>query len=141
VTYSSLTDCQVATGGAQVLAGLTDQGNGGALDLGVLAKFQDKADAFINGYLRQRYATPLASPSPEIRDLAAEITVYFLRQAKPGLCGEHQVKEHELRIKWLEDVRDGRIRIDDIDPPKSAAVVSSVVKLGGQFTREILNRR
>jgi phage gp36-like protein len=139
VTYSSLTDVQVAAGGLANLVSLTDQsGTQVAVDQDVLTRSQARADAFINGYLRIRYATPLASPSPEIRDMAAEIAVYFLRQAKPGMLGEHQVKEHELRVKWLEDVRAGRIRIDDIDPPKSSAVKSAVVPLGGDITRETL---
>lgn len=135
MTYSSLIDCQVAAGGSANLVSLTSQDGGGALDVIVLAKFQAKADGVLNGYLRLRDATPLSAPSQEISDVAASLTVFFLREAKQMLT-EHELKAHELRIKWLEEVRAGKIRIADVEPPRSAAVKSAVIPLAGDLTRD-----
>ncbi len=135
MTYSSQSDVQIAAGGAGNLVSLTDQDNTGAVDLVVLAKFQAKADSTINGYLRLRYTTPLANPTEEIRDHAAALTVYYLREAKQMLT-PHEVEAHKLRIAWLEGVREGRIRIDEPAPTKSTAVKSAIVPLGGSVTRD-----
>jgi phage gp36-like protein len=134
-------DVQIAAGGPAKLQQLADQGNPnvppGAIDVDVLAKFQAKADATINGYLRLLYSTPLANPTEEIRDCAAALTVFYLRESKQSPT-ELEVKAHELRLSWLELVRTGRIRIDDPSPPKSSAVKSAVVPLGGDVTRDTL---
>jgi phage gp36-like protein len=135
VTYSSQTEVQIAAGGRASLVALTDQDNTGEIDLAVLAKFQAKADATINGYLRLRSATPLVAPSEEIRDHAAALTVYYLREAKQMLT-PHEVEAGKQRISWLEAVREGKIRIDDPAPPKSSSVKSAIVPLAGDITRE-----
>lgn len=137
MSYSTTMDCQVAAGGAANLISLTDQNATQALDLEVLARFQAKADATINGYVRLRAATPLANPTEEIRSHAAALTVYYLREAKQMLT-QLELDAHKLRIKWLEDVRDGRIRIDEPSPPKSSVIKSAIVPLGGDVTRETL---
>jgi phage gp36-like protein len=137
VSYASALDCQVAAGGVANLVSLTDQNGTGALDADVLARFQAKADSTINGYLRLRFATPLASPSDEIRDHTAALTVYYLREAKQMLT-PHELDAHKARIGWLEGVRDGRIRIDEPSPGKSTAVRSAIVPLAGAVTRDNL---
>lgn len=137
MSYASELDVQVAAGGAANLVALTDQNGTLAIDPVVLARFQAKADATIHGYLRLRYATPLASPSEEIRDHAAALTVYYLREAKQMLT-PHAVDAHKARITWLEGVRDGRIRIDEPAPARSTAVRSAIVPLAGDVTRETL---
>lgn len=137
VPYSSQTDVQISAGGAANLVSLTDQNNTGMVDVLVLAKFQAKADSTINGYLRMRYATPLANPTEEITDHAAALTVYYLREAKQMLS-PHEIEAHKARLQWLADVRDGKIRIDEPLPAKSSAVKSSVVPLGGDVTRDTL---
>lgn len=137
MTYSSQTDVQIAAGGAANLLSLTDQDGAGVLNLTVLAKFQAKADSTINGYLRLKYSTPLASPTEEIRDCAAALTAYYLREAKQQLT-PHEIDAHKARILWLEAVRDGKVRIDEPSPVKSTAVRSAIVPLGGSVTRETL---
>jgi phage gp36-like protein len=137
VTYSSQSDVQIAAGGSANLVSLTDQENSGVIDLVVLAKFQAKADSTIDGYLRLRYTTPLAAPTEEIRDHAAALTVYYLREAKQMLT-PHELDAAKIRTAWLEAVRDGKIRIDEPSPPKSSAVKSAVVPLGGDITRDTL---
>ena len=135
MTYSSQIDVQIAAGGAANLLSLTDQNTTGAIDLDVLAKFQAQADVTINGYLRLLYATPLVNVTEEIRDCAAALTVYYLRESKQMLT-EHEVDAGKRRLEWLESVRTGKIRIADLLPPKSAAVKSAIVPLGGDVTRE-----
>jgi len=138
VSYSSQTDVQIAAGGHGNLISLTDQSGAlGAVDTDVLARFQARADATINSYLRIRYAAPLANPTQEIVDHAASLTVHYLREAKQMLT-PHEVEAHKASLAWLEGVRDGRIRFDEPTPPKSAAVKSAVVPLGGDVTRETL---
>lgn len=137
MTYSSQIDVQIAAGGAAQLVALTDQDNMGAIDLVVLAKFQAKADSTINGYLRLRYSTPLAAPTEEIRDHAAALAVYYMREAKQMLT-PHEIDAAKIRTTWLEAVRDGKIRIDEPAPAKSTAVKSAIVPIVGDVTRETL---
>ena len=85
MTYSSQNGVQIAAGGAANLLSLTDQDGTGVVNLVVLAKFQARADSTINGYLRLKYTTPLASPTEEVQDCAAELTAYYLREAKQQL--------------------------------------------------------
>jgi phage gp36-like protein len=138
--YTTQKDIEVAAGGRDALIALTDQSNTNTtIDLEVLAIFQAKADAFINGYLRARYATPLANPSREIVDCAAELAVYFLRQARPSVgLSERDVEAHKLRLKWLDDVRDGRIRPDEPLPAKSTAVRTVFVENNGPVSRRTM---
>jgi phage gp36-like protein len=137
VSYAAQSDVQVAAGGLANLVSLTDQNGTGAIDLEVLARFQARADSTINGYLRLRYTTPLANPTEEVRDHAAALTVYYLREAKQMLT-PHELEAHKARISWLEGVRDGKIRIDEPLPAKSTAVRSAIVPLAGDVTRENL---
>jgi phage gp36-like protein len=137
--YSDQTDLEVAAGGLANLRTLTDQANIGELDLVVLARFQVKADGTINGYLRRRYATPIADPEPEIKNCAAELTVNYLRAAKQ-MVTEHEVKAHELRLGWLSDIRDGKIRIAEPAPPKSSAVRAVFVENSSPVSRKTLGR-
>lgn len=138
MTYSAQIDVQLAAGGLSQLIALTDQsGTLAAVDPVVLAIFQAKADSTINSYLRIRYACPLVTPSQDIIDQAAALTVYYLREAKQMLT-PHELEAHKTRLAWLEGVRDGRIRFDEPTPPKSAAVQSAVVPLGGDVTRDTL---
>lgn len=138
MSYATQSDVQIAAGGIANLVSLTDQNNLGAdVDLVVLAKFQAKADATINGYLRLRYTTPLTNPTEEIKDCAAALAVYYLREAKQMLT-PHELDAGKRRLDWLEAVRDGKIRIDEPSPAKSTAVKSAIVALGGDVTRDTL---
>jgi len=137
VSYASQSDVQIAAGGVANLVSLTDQDNTGAIDLAVLAKVQAKADSTINSYLRLRYATPLVNPTEEIKDCAAALAVYYLREPKQMLTPP-EIDAQKLRIGWLEGVRDGKIRIDEPAPAKSTAVKSAIVPLAGDVTRDAL---
>jgi phage gp36-like protein len=137
VTYASQSDVQIAAGGLANLISLTDQDGTGAVNLTVLAKFQARADSTIDGYLRLRYSTPLVAPTEEIKDHAAALTVYYLREAKQMLT-PHELDAGKVSTTWLEAVRDGKIRIAEPAPTKSTAVKSAIVPLAGDVTRETL---
>lgn len=136
MSYSTLEDCQVAAGGAENLRTLSIQSKTEtALNVAVLAKFQALADGFIDSHLRKLYATPLAAPTAEIRGHAAALTIYFMREAKQQTA-LHDSDAHKTRLKWLEDIRDGRILPAEPLPPRSSAVRATVIELGGDVTRE-----
>jgi len=137
VSYASQSDVQIAAGGVANLVSLTDQDNTGALDLAVLAKAQARADSTIHSYVRLRYATPLVSPTEEIKDCAAALAVYYLREAKQMLTPP-EIDAQKLRVGWLEGVRDGKIRIDEPAPTRSTAVKSAIVAIAGDVTRDTL---
>lgn len=137
MTYASDMDVQIAAGGVANLIELTDQESVGAVNAVVLESFKVQADATIDSYIRGRCATPLAQPSAEIRANAAALAVYYMREARHMLT-ESDAKAHEFRIKWLEAVRDGGIRIGEPMPAPSSAIRSAIVPLGGDVTREKL---
>ena len=81
MAYATPQDLTDAAGGAVRFAQLSDQDNTGASDTTAVANAQAAAEGFMNAYL-ERYVLPLTSPTPEVRRLAAEETIYRLKVAQ-----------------------------------------------------------
>ena len=56
-----------------------------------------------------------------------------MREAKP-LGQPHDSDAHKTRLKWLEEIRDGRTLPSEPLPPRSSAIRAVVIDLGGRLT-------
>lgn len=121
MSYASDNDLEFAAGGAARLVQLADWDNDGVADADRLTQAKAKADGFIDGYLRKRYTTPIASPTETLKRLAAAEAVYLLRLSR-GMVTTDDKDEAKERIRQYEALGKGEIRPDEPLPQKSTAV-------------------
>lgn len=97
--------------GEQMLLGLTDIGMpaAGQIDTDMVARAISDADAMIDGYLRERYVVPLASPPPEISAISAAIAIWKLHSFEPGKKIETDYRD---ALAALKDIAKGLIKLD-----------------------------
>jgi phage gp36-like protein len=135
MAYASQADIQNAIGGPERLVELADWDNDGAVDPDVIARGQAAADGWIDGYLRLRYATPIAAPTATLVLLAADEAIYQIRKSR-GMLGPEDHKQRETREREMEAYRRGELRPDDPLPAPSTAVRAKVVPACGAVTRD-----
>lgn len=124
--YASQAEIALSVGGDARLVELADFDNDGVADAAVIARAQAAADGFIDPFLRVRYATPIASPSPSLVRLAADHAVYEMKKWRGGLT-EMDLKDLENRERELKDYSKGLRRPDEPLPAKSSATRSAWV--------------
>ena len=97
--------------GEQMLLGLTDIGMpaSGQIDPDMVARAISDADAMIDGYLRERYVVPLASPPPEISAISAAIAIWKLHAFEPGKKIETDYRDAR---ETLKDIAKGLNKLD-----------------------------
>lgn len=121
MAYTTTPDLEAAAGGADRLVQLADWDGDGVADASVLASAQSTADSIIDSYAAIRYAVPIESPSAAIVQHAAAEAIYWIRSRR-GMLTEDDVRQKELRDKWLDQLSRGRVRPSDPTPPDSTAV-------------------
>jgi phage gp36-like protein len=121
MTYASQADL-VDRYGAPMLVDLTDRAEvaTGAIDDAVIARALADTDAAIDGYLKGRYALPLPTTPPALRDIALSIAVYKLHR---DAVSEKIRVDYVDAIKSLALISSGTIRLDvaGIEPEASGA--------------------
>lgn len=111
--------------GQQELIELTDRANLGAIDVDVLGRALDDADAEINGYLATRHTLPLASVPLVLTRVACDVSRYFLYEDR---VTEAVRVRYQDAIKFLRGVSDGSISLG-VDASNNAPAESG----GPQF--------
>lgn len=127
MTYALQSHLAFAAGGDVHVLALTDWDGDGTIDVGVVAEALARADGWIDGFLRLRYTTPIATPSDTLIRIAADEAVYWLRCKRNMLTPEHVI-ERKDRERQLEEMRDGKLRPDEPLPAKSTAVAATFVE-------------
>jgi phage gp36-like protein len=95
----------------------------------VLATFLGDASDEIDAYLEARFALPLSNPPAILTRLCCEIAMYHLNALRPIHDLEDAKDKYEKAIKFLGEVRDGRLTLglsaDNQEPadPSGPAVV------------------
>ena len=113
MAYATQQDLEDAAGGAARFLELTDIDDDGAVDAAPVARAQAAAESWIDSFLSSRYAPlPLAAPTPELRAIAAEETLFRLRQKKPGGASQNELEAHKDRVTQLQAYRSGGLRPD-----------------------------
>lgn len=71
------------------------------------------ASGVIDGYLRKRYAVPLASPPPaEIARACRILARYDLANGGDKTPSEQMIRERGEIIAWLRDISGGKVELD-----------------------------
>lgn len=129
MAYATQTQIQMAAGGPDRFVQLADWNGDGTVDADVIAEAQARADGWIDQYLRERYTTPIATPSDTLIRLAADEAVYWLRKSRGLLAQDEQdVEQRKDRERQLQDMAAGKIRPDEPLPTKSTAVGAAFVE-------------
>lgn len=112
MAYATQNDLVDAAGGAAAFLQLTDIDDDGVADADVVTRAQAAAEGWINSFLG-RYALPIASPTPELRRLAAAETIYQVRAAKPAAAiSEFDKEARRDRLTQLKAYQSGSLRPD-----------------------------
>ena len=121
MTYATQDDL-VARYGTYMVQELTDRADppASAIDAAVVAHALDDADAVIDGYLKGRYALPLAQTPRLVRDLAQAIAIYKLHR---DTVSEKIRREYEDAISQLKQIGTGAIRLEvaGVEPESSGS--------------------
>lgn len=94
--------------GATELAQLTDRTAGTTIDVTVVAKALEDADAVINGYLKAKYTLPLSPVPLVLTRVAADIARYYLYEDRVTEIVE---KRYQDAVKFLKGVADGSVQL------------------------------
>lgn len=112
-----------------VLIQITDPA-GQAIQTAKITTALKDASAEMDSYLRGRYPLPLNPIPPELRGVCMDIAMYRLQTLRPAQDIEDARRRYEDALKWLRDVRDGKIDLmpevdsrDDGTPGGTGAVM------------------
>ena len=98
-----------------VLIQLTDP-DGAAIDEDVVTRAIEDADATIDAYCQGRYTIPLSPVPDKIRQIGVDIAIYNLFSRRGDTAPEIRKDRHKEAIRFLEAVRDGKIRLGAATP-------------------------
>lgn len=113
MTYASQQDL-VDRFGERELIQLTDRTNTPAttIDVTVVARAIEDADALIDSYVGKAFNLPLAEEPPILTKHACDIAHYYLHGDRAG--DKHPVTlKFNQSMGWLKDVARGLVKLDD----------------------------
>jgi len=122
-----------------VLIQLTDP-DGAEIDENVVTRAIEDADATIDAYCQGRYTIPLSPVPDKIRQISVDITIYNLFSRRGDTAHETRKDRHKEAIRFLEAVRDGKIRLGAATP--APANTPDTVNISGNkriFDRDKMN--
>lgn len=136
--YCNESDLETAAGGPDAYVQLFDFDVDGSADEAVVLKAITRAERLINSYVAKQYTVPVTSPESaveELRDIAAELAVYFTKGWKGGhTISQQEIDHHEQTVKWLEGVAKGEIQLaSDPVPAKHSSRRDEVVARSDSF--------
>ncbi|SMH42479.1 gp436 family protein [Mesorhizobium australicum] len=106
----------------KMLIDISDRGETptGEIDAALIARAIADADALIDGYLKVRYALPLADVPDLVRDLSLAISIY---KAHAHVAAEKITADYKDALKTLEQIARGLIQLDveGVEPAPSGA--------------------
>jgi hypothetical protein len=123
--YTTQQDLDDAAGGARRFLELADFDGEGAPNAALVLRAQAAADGFVDSFLRKFTAADLerlrATPTATIRRLAADETIFRLRELRQ-MVSESDRKSQELRRDELKEMRADRLRPDDQKTPRAVFI-------------------
>lgn len=126
MAYTTQEDLEHAAGGAEKLVELADRDNDGIIDAAYLARAQAAADGWCDSHLRKFSPADLAAlraaPTDTIRRLAAEETIYVLRDWGPLGTSDQDLKKREMRAAELKLISADDLRVADTKTPRAQFV-------------------
>ena len=124
MAYCTL-DQLIAQYGEALLAESTDRGDvsTGEIDETAVQAAIDSADALIDGYLKLRYALPLATLPALVNELALPIALYKLHAA---VASQKVRQDYDDALKLLAQINAGTVRLDVAGAEPAASGASGV---------------
>jgi phage gp36-like protein len=97
--------------GEQMMLDLTDRAEppAGEIDGDVVDRALADTDAIIDGFLKGRYALPLATTPTLVTQLAIDISIYKLHRT---VASEKIEKDYKQALATLRDIANGTVRLD-----------------------------
>jgi phage gp36-like protein len=121
MAYCTQADVQIAVGGERALIELTDQSESATVDVSIVADAIVEAEGYIDGYLHQRFATPLAIVAPEIKGMAKAWAARILRRNNyRGQPIADDQEAEKIDREWLTKVAEGKIQLS-VSPTMAAS--------------------
>lgn len=110
----------------RMLLDISDRGDAPAeeVDTALIDRAIADADALIDGYLKVRYALPMAVVPRLVTDLSLRISIYY---AHAHVAADKIKADYEAALKTLRDISTGIIQLD-VDGIEPAASGSSEIR-------------
>ncbi len=141
MAYAGLVDIQKHIATADLID-LTDDAGTGSVDETVVLEAIATADELIDGYLRGRYAVPLATVPGLIRTLSVDLAVYVLYDRKKFLEIPEQLKEtRKNAVELLGRIAKGEVVLGITVPSAEAPsgdVLTNKTAADRVFTADLL---
>lgn len=137
MAYIDTDDLELAAGGAARLIEIADIDGDGVADPEVLAGAITAADGWIDGYLRVRFATPIAAPTATVKAQIADEAIHWIYKRR-RMVTEQDVLDKTARDLWARAIADGKLRPDEPNPAPSTAIRSAFRTSSRAVSRETL---
>lgn len=108
MSYATYQDLVLLFGEDEILA-LADHDRDGTADTTLITEALAFADAHIDGYLREQYTVPLASPPANLVGIACDLARYRLYQDQPTELVQNR---YDVGCFFLKDVARGLVHLD-----------------------------
>ena len=127
MSYVTQTEIEKAFGADELIA-LADRDGDGVADADVVTAAIKSATGIIDSYLRSRFTLPLAAVPDLVRDCALAIVRYRLSEDH---ATDRVNDDYKQALKWLTDVREGRMDIGLTDVGAAVPSSSGGAEFGG----------
>lgn len=114
MSYCSLEDLKKAKPEIELVF-FTDDENTGELDEDIIDEKISESDTRIDSYVGGRYSLPVEVIPKILKDIAVDLTIYFLWKRKNNDAPEVVVKAYDDAMKQLENIRQGKLFIPELD--------------------------
>lgn len=117
---------------ARLLAQLTDDTAGTAVDVAVVAEAVRAAEAELHSYASVYYVVPIAEGSPDFviaRKVAIDLAIWNLITRRPGVLarsdlGEVMTTQHEATLAWLKGLSSRARTVQFVASPERGVPVA-----------------
>jgi phage gp36-like protein len=95
----------------------------------------NRVNDFIYSYIRTRYTLPIERPDSALAEAGTNLVLYALASKRPDIFSEAHITLRGDAIKFLENVRDGKVQLSF--PPENrneAAAPAVLVAVGGDVS-------
>ncbi|MBN1515519.1 DUF1320 domain-containing protein [Candidatus Sumerlaeota bacterium] len=111
MSYSSQAELEKRIGAAR-LARLADLDGDGSADADVLTAALERADGVIDLHLRGRYTVPFETAPAAVKELASDLALYYLHQARRETMSARDRQAYEDAMAMLKGLAEGRGGLD-----------------------------
>jgi phage gp36-like protein len=115
MSYATLADLLLACPRNELIQ-LTDYNAEGEVNEAVVTDVGEEADAWLDGYIAKRRATPVSPVPTPLKAMAVRARTFFLHLRRRSVTDDLKA-QHEDDRKWLEDYAVGKGSLGDADDP------------------------